>query len=331
MRDALVRQDPAAPQADGPAAAWPRLSIVTPSLNRAQFLDATIRSVVDQQYPNLDYAVVDGGSTDGSVDVIRRYADRLSYWVSEPDAGQADAINKGWRRASGEIIAYLNADDVYLPGAVRRAVAAFQRDPQLDMLYSDCQMIDAEGAPLHVAKAPDASWASLLRAPIPQPTVFMRRRVLERVGWFDPSLHYIMDWEFCLRAALAGAVIRRLPGAPLAAFRLWDGQKTASLFERQIAEQLRVRDRLLASPGLERGQVRAIEFSKAWAFLWPAYQAYVRGDMACARELLARAMRQNARIAWHPAFIGLYARTLLGARLSRLARDLNARWRGRTA
>src|SRR5258706_6083465 len=125
--------------------AFPRISIVTPSFNQAAYVDATIRSVLDQRYPNLEYIVVDGGSTDGSVDIIRRYEDRLTYWVSEPDRGQADAINKGLARATGEIRAYLNSDDLYLPGALLRVAAEYRAHPDADIICGVCRVIDEHG------------------------------------------------------------------------------------------------------------------------------------------------------------------------------------------
>src|SRR5512137_2022999 len=111
------------------------VSIITPSFNQAPFLEATIRSVLEQDYPDVEYLIVDGGSTDGSVEIIQRYADRLDWWVSEPDSGQAEAINKGLRRAKGEIVAWLNSDDIYLPGAILQAVRAFQTEPAMGMIF----------------------------------------------------------------------------------------------------------------------------------------------------------------------------------------------------
>ena len=117
---------------------FPLVSIVTPSFNQARFLEATLRSVLEQDYPNIEYLVVDGASTDGSVEIIRRYADRLTWWVSEKDNGQSEAINKGMRRARGEFIGWLNSDDIYLPGAVSAAVSAFLSHPQAGLIYGRC-------------------------------------------------------------------------------------------------------------------------------------------------------------------------------------------------
>ena len=303
----------------------PRVSIVTPSFNQAQFLEQTIRSVLQQGYPNLEYLVMDGGSTDGSVEVIQRHARQLAYWVSEADGGQADAVNKGWRRASGSILAYLNSDDLYLPGVVARVVEFLADHPDVDVVYGALQMIDVQGAPLELTQPPPkATFAWLLRRPLPQPTVFLRRSVLDRIGLFDPTLHYVFDWELFLRASLAGVRMARMPGPPLAAFRCWDGQKTAEAFEPRIKEQLRVRDQLLAQPDLAPRMAREIRFSKAWAYLWPAYQCYLKGSIRMSRRLLHEATEMHRGIAIHPEFLRLYARLLLGRRLSSQARALKA-------
>lgn len=299
------------------------VSVVTPSLNQAQFLEATIRSVLEQTHPDVEYLVVDGGSTDGSADIIRRYAGRLAHWVSEADGGQADAVNKGWRRARGEILAYLNSDDLYFPDAVQRIVAYFAQHPDVDLVYGAYQLVDADGHEMGApVELPDVSLSWLMRHPLPQPTTFLRRRLLERVGFFDPTLHYVFDWDFWLRAAIAGGRMARLSGPPLAAFRRWDGQKTLNQFERHVEEQVRMRDRLLAEGRLSHKAAGELAFSKAWVFLWPAYQCYLRGRPADARSLLRRAARLHGRIVMHPEFLMLYARTLLGRRLSQAMRRL---------
>jgi glycosyltransferase involved in cell wall biosynthesis len=172
----------------------PLVSIITPSYNQARFLEAALRSVLDQDYPNIEYLVVDGASADGSVDIIRRYADRLTWWVSEKDSGQSEAINKGLHKARGGIVGWLNSDDIYLPGAVASAVTAFQSHPQAAVVYGDALAIDADGRSFNVMRARQYSLVDLMAFNIIcQPAAFMRRSVLEQVGYLNPAYHLLMD------------------------------------------------------------------------------------------------------------------------------------------
>lgn len=172
----------------------PLVTIVTPSYNQARFLEATLRSVLEQDYPNIEYLVVDGISTDGSVDIIRHFANRLAWWVSEKDSGQSEAINKGLRRAKGEIIGWLNSDDVYLPGAVSSAVAVFQSHPDAGLVYGDALAIDADSKPFNVMRARQYTLVDLMAFNIIcQPAAFMRRSVLEQVNYLNPIYHLLMD------------------------------------------------------------------------------------------------------------------------------------------
>jgi len=172
----------------------PLVSIITPSYNQARFLEATLRSVLEQDYPNMEYLVVDGASTDGSVDIIRRYADRLTWWVSEKDSGQSEAVNKGLHRARGEIVGWLNSDDVYLPGAVSAAAAAFRSSPSAAVVYGDALAIDADGRSFNLMHARQYSLVDLMAFNIIcQPAAFMRRTVLEQVEYLDPAYHLLMD------------------------------------------------------------------------------------------------------------------------------------------
>lgn len=185
-------------------APWPRVSIVTPSYNQGHFIEETIRSVLLQGYPNLEYIIIDGGSTDGSADIIRKYEKWLAYWVSKPDKGQSDAINKGWRMATGEIVAYLNSDDTYYPGAIPTAEQFFSRYPEVGMVYGDSNAVDDKGAlvkryKLHEMRLDEVfSWDPH----IPQPTVFLRREVIDTVGLMNIDLHYAMDYELWMRVEL---------------------------------------------------------------------------------------------------------------------------------
>ena len=172
----------------------PLVSIVTPSYNQARFLEATLRSVLAQDYPSIEYLVVDGASNDGSVDIIRRYADRLTWWVSEKDSGQSEAINKGLRRARGEIVGWLNSDDVYLPNAVSAAVKVFRSHPAAGLAYGDALAIDASGKSFNVMRARQYTLADLMAFNIIcQPAAFMRRSVLVQVNYLNPDYQLLMD------------------------------------------------------------------------------------------------------------------------------------------
>ena len=303
----------------------PRVSVVTPSFRQAAFLEATIRSVLLQGYPNLEYLIMDGGSMDGSVDIIKRYARYLAYWESQPDAGQADAINRGWRRAQGDILAYLNSDDLYLPGAIQRAVEYLERHPDTGIVYGPCQVVDEQGRSCGgTREMADCSLPRLLRHPLPQPTMFFRRWVFDRIGWLDQSFHCVMDWDLTIRAVIEGIPIGRLSGDPLAAVRVWSGAKTSNLFEQCVEESLRLRDKLLSRSNLSPDVVREIRLSKASAFFWPAYEYYIRGRTRAARQLLHRAVATRPGIVSYPEFMGLYLRTWLGPSGSRTARRLKA-------
>jgi glycosyltransferase involved in cell wall biosynthesis len=185
----------------------PRLSIVTPSLNQAAFIERTIRSVLDQGYENLEYIVVDGGSTDGSVETIERYAHRLAWWDSELDEGQTDALNKALRRVTGDVVAYINSDDYYLPGAFEAAVEALTGTDAL-WAAGAARFVDVEGRTTETwwPELPKKGrhWWILDPWAVPQAATFWRREVFERFGLFRRDMHYVFDTEFGLRLALAG-------------------------------------------------------------------------------------------------------------------------------
>ena len=189
----------------------PLVTVVTPSYNQAGFLEQTMCSVFGQDYPSIEYIVIDGASTDESVDVIDKYASSLHWWVSEPDDGQADAINKGLRKANGEIVAWLNSDDLYLPGAVSSAVESLLANPELGLVYGDAITIDINGRPINRLVFPQWALEDLMAFRIIcQPAVFMRREVLERAGFLNESLHFMLDHQLWLRIA-AKAPIQHIP------------------------------------------------------------------------------------------------------------------------
>jgi glycosyltransferase involved in cell wall biosynthesis len=180
----------------------PLVSIVTPSYNQAEYLEFTMRSVLHQDYGNMEYLVVDGDSNDGSQEIIRKFADHLAWWISEPDQGQADAINKGFRRAGGEIVAWLNSDDLYLPGAVSTAVDLFEKNPEVGVVYGDAVSADSQGRLLNELRFESWGIADFLQFKIIcQPAVFMRRSALERVGYLDTSYDFFLDHQLWIRLA----------------------------------------------------------------------------------------------------------------------------------
>jgi glycosyltransferase involved in cell wall biosynthesis len=178
------------------------VTVVTPSYNQADYLEQTIRSVLGQNYPNLEYIIVDGGSNDGSVDIIRNYEQDLTWWVSEPDSGQAEAINKGLKRANGEIVAWLNSDDLYAPGAIAQAVAAMEQNPGLGMVYGNALTFDQDGHPLNELTFGDWGLEEFVAFRIIcQPAVFMRRSIVEQAGYLNPDYHFLLDHHLWVRIA----------------------------------------------------------------------------------------------------------------------------------
>jgi glycosyltransferase involved in cell wall biosynthesis len=180
----------------------PLVSIITPSYNQAEFLEDTILSVKNQYYPALEHFVIDGGSTDGSVDIIKKYSSHLAWWVSEPDEGQAAAINKGMSRANGEYVAWLNSDDFYLPGAVDQAMAAFRENPEVGMVFGNALTVDAQGQPIRALVFSDWQLEDLMAFRIIcQPAVFMRRTFYEQVKGLDERYHFMLDHHLWIRLA----------------------------------------------------------------------------------------------------------------------------------
>ncbi len=179
---------------------WPRISIVTPSYNQGQFIEETIRSVLLQGYPNLEYIIIDGGSSDNSVEIIKKYEHYLSYWVSEPDKGPTDAINKGWEKANGEIIAYLNSDDAYLPGTLATIAETFQENCDARVVCGNELKIDSEGFVIEESNIKKADRLSLLNLNfISQPTTFVKKSTFDLVGGLDLKIKYTFDFELWLR------------------------------------------------------------------------------------------------------------------------------------
>jgi glycosyltransferase involved in cell wall biosynthesis len=231
----------------------PRITIVTPSYNQGQFLEETISSVLDQGYTDLEYMVLDGGSTDGSQAIIDRYANHLAYWRSRPDDGQAAALKEGFSRATGDILGWLNSDDLLAPGALDRVAQTWQEHGPDILIAGACEVFDESGSrPAHTPSfqraygVPEAMpLASILDMPrhwfrgeyFYQPEVFFPRNVYEAVGGVDPSIYYTMDYDLWVRFALAATPVVVVPEV-LAKYREHSGQKThdRSSLQRQMVE-----------------------------------------------------------------------------------------------
>lgn len=225
----------------------PKVSIVTPSFRQSAFIERTVKSVIGQQYPNLEYIVQDGGSEDGTREILERYAERLTAWESTPDSGQAQAINRGFARATGEIMAWLNSDDILLPGALAHVADFFHRHPDVDVVYGHRVLIDESDQEIGrwVLPAHDdgvLSWADF----VPQETLFWRRRIWEKAGGkVDESFQFALDWDLLVRFREAGARFARIPRF-LGGFRIHVQQKTsASISDVGFGEMNRIRERVL--------------------------------------------------------------------------------------
>jgi glycosyltransferase involved in cell wall biosynthesis len=197
----------------------PHISIITPSFNQGKYIGRTIESVLTQDVDGLEYMVIDGGSTDETVDVLKGYGDRF-FWLSEKDQGHSDAINKGVLRSKAPIIGWLNSDDIYYPGALKAVVEFFDQNPDVDVAYGNANHIDENDQFINEYPTEDFNWERLLDTCfISQPATFVRRRVFEKHGLLDLSLRQSMDYEFWIRLGKGGAKFARIPKL-LAATRL---------------------------------------------------------------------------------------------------------------
>jgi GT2 family glycosyltransferase len=229
--------------------AGPRVTVVTPSFNQAAYLEATIRSVLLQGYPGLEYFVIDGGSTDGSREILARYAPYLDYCISEPDRGQAHAINKGLARATGEVIAWLNSDDYYAPGALARMASEFESDDALEWIYGDCLRLSSPGGALAPCPSEPFRFPAALRgySPICQPGAFVRRSLLDKTGGLDETFRLAMDYDLWLRA-IKHARPLHLAGTPLAVVTEHPAAKSRYQHGEFVFESTRVIERFYAGP-----------------------------------------------------------------------------------
>jgi glycosyltransferase involved in cell wall biosynthesis len=216
------------------------ISVVTPTFNQDRYIEKTIQSVLSQDYPHVEYTIVDGGSTDNTLDVIKRYEHKLAWWVSEPDHGQTDAINKGFASARGDIYAWINSDDTYEPGAFATVVKYLRKYPEVGMVYGDCNYIDEAGNVIGKFNAAQTNYQLLRQGytHIPQQTMFFRAELWKQIGPLDPSFYFAMDYDLWTRIA-GRAKIKYIPQT-WANFRLHTSGKTLLADERCWPEMMRV-------------------------------------------------------------------------------------------
>lgn len=250
-----------------------KISIVTPAFNARRYIEQAAESILSQQGSfDLEWLVVDGGSRDGTLDVLRSLRDERLRWLSEPDRGQAHAINKGLGLAGGDVVAWLNTDDLYTPGALAAVADAFASNPAALWLVGGCQIINAEGNVIrrNVARYKERStrrysYRALLRENfIPQPAVFWRRDLVRRVGELDESLHYTMDYDLWLRMGREGAPL--FVDRVLAQFRLHPASKTGRVSREQFDEQYRVACRYAGDDRISRWAHRINVEKIVWAY-----------------------------------------------------------------
>ena len=290
----------------------PLVSIVTPSYNTGIFIEETILSVKNQTYPHIEHIIMDAGSTDGSVDIIRKYEGTYNMsWISEPDKGQSDAINRGWQKSRGEIICWLNSDDTYLPQTVETAVDFLENHPDAGMVYGECHIINENSAITGRCQARVFDLKRMLCRGnlIPQPATFWRRDVLNEVGELDTELHYSMDFDYWLRIALKYN-IAYIPQY-LANFRRCPGTKSVSQSASFALDQLHVVNKLYALPELppEVKQLERHSYSRAYYQIGLGY--YSQRHMKTARKYLFQAIKLNPRILANPYVAGYLAASFL--------------------
>ncbi|MFX0140541.1 MAG: glycosyltransferase family 2 protein, partial [Candidatus Hodarchaeota archaeon] len=243
---------------------YPKISVVTPSFNQAQFLERTILSVLNQNYPNLEYIIIDGGSTDGTVEIIKKYKKYLTYWISEKDNGQTDALNKGFIKSTGKILAYINSDDTYIPQAFLKIIEAFKRNPDVNLIFGNMNYIDAFDNLIGECRFTKFDFTTLIYegGNLNQPGSFWTRNIYDEVGGFNSRYRFCMDFDFFCRVAEIGKLkhIREY----IANFRYHKGSKSStighigSVEHEEIANRYRNSNKIYFECRLKLCQIRRL-------------------------------------------------------------------------
>lgn len=283
---------------------WPKISIVTPSYNQGEFIEETIRSVLLQGYPNLEYIIIDGGSTDDSVEVIKKYEPWIAHWVSEPDDGQAHAINKGFKAASGEVFGYLNSDDVYLPGSFERVAAihgTMNGDKQL-YTFSGAEWDGNKVTSKHMPRSrPDLRVWLENPSSLFQPATFWTSKLHEAVGGFDESLDFCFDKDFFIQAIFKHRCYRPDPEFVAARFRLHPDSKTSTMAELCQRENQLLLDRYKHHEVIGPVYQRCVRHHTASQYVASSYR---QDDWVGRAGALAKAASSDPRIVLSRYFLG---------------------------
>jgi glycosyltransferase involved in cell wall biosynthesis len=265
---------------------WPRITIVTPTLNQAPYIERTILSVLNQNYPNLEYMILDGGSTDGTLDIVKKYKPYLAYWRSTPDDGQAAALKEGFARATGEIFAWINSDDMYLRDVFKHVAGMMKAQPFMDVCYGNMLLIDSRGHFVGERKLTVCSTRFINLGfryggfGVYQPASFWRRETYEQVGGIDPSLYFDMDNDLFIRFVLKGSHFTFVPRS-LVAFRIHEASKT---FQLQDASKSEI-PLLMARYHFDHGSIKAacirsvVRLYRSWRYLIQGDAGYLLGRL----------------------------------------------------
>lgn len=306
---------------------WPKVSIVTPSYNQAQYLEKTIRSVLLQGYPNLEYWVIDGGSTDGSVNIIKKYEPWLSGWVSENDKGQSDAINKGLLRSTGDIFGWLNSDDCYLQDCIATTVKEFLKQPLVGMIYSNVQIIDENDRYLKLFPRRCYNFADQLtqRMTIPQPAAFWNRQVMDKVGLLRTDLCYAMDYEYWIRIGRNYKIIGL--EKPMAQFRQTTTSKGGTQSSGWGAEYLKILDDIYSMRALPPEILKLKGKAYAGAYYRGAVGYLTAYNISKARAWMRKSVQNDLSLLCSFHWWCVMLKVILGRYLYTILRSLRARIR----
>jgi len=304
----------------------PKVTIVTPSYNQGRYLEETILSVLEQDYPNLEYIVVDDGSTDESPEIIRRHEDRLAWWTRQENAGQVAAINRGFARSSGEIMGYLNSDDTLLPGAIATLVDELERDPSLVLVYGDSLYTDEEST--NVGYLPSREWnipAMVRRCDnhVVQPSALWRRSGWDAVGPMNERGYYFFDFEFFIRLSALGPA--KHIATPVSTYRLHAESKTIGAPLRKARDHVRFADEFLASDEVPEALRPFVREGRATAHRYAGLYFHEALETREARRAYLRSFRLHPRSLLSPRALALFARTLVPRAAIRRLRALRRR------